>query len=94
MALDDEQGIDGRRWGSWEVSVRWSCLVLVVGGLDESNGEQRRIVANGGCGSDDGLHGGNPLQMADRLNDLDWCGLTWCQVLPGEDMWMGMVAVV
>ena len=94
MALDGECGVNGRRWGSWGVSAGWPCLLLVVGGLDKLNGQQRRIVVNGGCGSDDRLRGGNPLWMADCLNDLDWCRLTWCRVLPGEDMWMGMVAVV
>ena len=49
--------------------------MLVVSGLDKSNGERRCVVANRGCGSDDGLCGGNPLRMADRLDDISWCGV-------------------
>ena len=31
----------------------------------------RRLI-NGGCGMDDGFHGGDPLWVVDRLNDADW----------------------
>ena len=43
---------------------------------------------------DDGFCGGDPLWVVDCLDDVDWHGLTWCWVLPGAGVWMGMVAVV
>ena len=94
MALNGERGVDGRRWGSWGVSVQWSCLLLVVGGFNESNGGRRRVVADRGRGMNDRFCGGDPLRMVDCFDDIDWCRLTLCRVSPGEDVWMGMVAVV
>ena len=39
------------------------------------NGGTWRVVVDGGCGSDDRLRGGNPLQMADCFDDVDWHGV-------------------
>ena len=33
------------------------------------------IVVNGGHGTDDGFRGGDPLWVANRLDDVDWCEL-------------------
>ena len=46
-----------------------------VDGRNESNGSTWRVVANGGHGSDDGLRGGNPLRVADRLDDVNRRGI-------------------
>ena len=51
-------------------------------------------MENWGCGTYDGFHGGDPLWVVDHFDDVDWCGLTSCRVSPGEDVWMGTVAVV
>ena len=57
------------------MSVWWSHLLWVVGGLNESNGRQQRVVVNGGHGSYDGLCGGNPLWVVDCFNDINWHGV-------------------
>ena len=54
-----------------------------VDGRNKSNGGMWRVVANGGHGSDDGLHGGNPLRVADCLDDVnrrgiwEWVEMGW-----------------
>ena len=57
------------------MSIGGPHLLRVVGGLNESNGGWQHIVVNVGCGMDDGFCGGNPLQVADRLNNVDWHGV-------------------
>ena len=32
-------------------------------------------MVDGGCGTNDGFRGGNPLWMADRFDNVDWHGV-------------------
>ena len=58
-------------------------MVPVQAGLMESGGVSAggscvprwHVVANGGHDSDDGLCGGNPLWVADGLDDVSWYGV-------------------
>ena len=59
------------------VSAGGRCLLRKVDGRNESNGGMWHIVVNGGHGSDDGLHGGNPLWVADHLNRREVCETRW-----------------
>ena len=65
------------------VFLRQVLVALVQAGLVGSGGASAgrscvhrwHIVATGGCGMDDGFHGGNPLWVADRLDEVGWRGL-------------------
>ena len=64
------------------VFLRRVLVALVQAGLAGLGGAStgrsciRRwhIVANGGCGTDDGFCGGDPLWVANRLDDVEWGG--------------------
>ena len=75
VALDGKGGVNGQWWGSWGVSAGWSCLLRKVDCRNESNGGTWHVVVDWGHGTNDGLHGGNPLQMANRLDGVNWHGV-------------------
>ena len=57
------------------MSTGWNYRLRKVDVQNELNGGTWRIVANWGCGLDDGLHGGNPLLVVDHFNDINWRGV-------------------
>ena len=74
-ALNGEHRVISQHRGSWWVSTGGSHLLRMVGGLNELNGVMWHVVASRGHGMNNRLHGGNPLQMADHLDDMNWCGI-------------------
>ena len=54
--------------------------------------------SNGACGTNDGFHGGNPLRMVDRLNNVDWHGVwEWVEMgwwMQWVKMTVGVAAAV
>ena len=68
-------GVNSRWRGSWGVSVGWNYCLRKVDVQNELNGGTWRVVVDGGRGSDDGLCGGNPLWVANRLDGVDRRGV-------------------
>ena len=60
-------------WGG--MSAGGYCISRMVGGLDKLNGCGWHIVANQGCCANDRFRGGDPLWVANHLDDIDWHGL-------------------
>ena len=57
------------------MSTGWNCLLRKVDCRNESNGGTWHVVANGGRGANNGFHGGNPLQVANCFDNVDWHGI-------------------
>ena len=66
MALDGEHGVDG----PWHDG----CCGTSAGG---PGARTWHFVVNWGCGADDGFRGGDPLQVVNHLDNLNWHGLWW-----------------
>ena len=77
------------------MGVHWVELLFEEGGLPKwVNRGTWHVVVDRGCGTNDRLHGGDPLQMADHLDDVDWRGI-WEWVKTGWwTQWVKTVAGV
>ena len=66
----------------------------MVGGLDELDRGWQHVVVNGACGMNDGLCGGNPLWMADCLDNMNQHGIWEWVEMGWWTQWVKMRAVV
>ena len=73
------------------MSTGWNCCLRKVDCRNGSNRGTWRVVVDGGRGTNDGLCGGDPLQVANRLDDVDrrrvcetrWWWVRWVKMAVG-----------